>query len=498
MYLTSSTAGGLITQSISRRVVSNTALTAGGTSILTLDQAVPITTYDTFQIYGSAYGGNIVWRRYKPANAAIAAKMSLTFTYGVSFQNDSGTAGEVTTTPLAEIGWSSSGSPPYTTVSAPFLQDPDSGTLLFYAPTSLVFGGGTTTTPASEIKVLLAINQSNLYAFAPSSGFEGTMFSVDLASNASRAKTQVIYVGDWRDPGNQSNMNDYAQDLLDSIKDTVVEGSITYYDLYEPALTIGTAATVTGDTFTTGYETCTSFTGHPGCPVLGVDLEWTNEGASTFVTTMQCSNRRAHYSDSQFLKPERQYVPLGFSNGFFLGAAGFSDNNGTGQEGVGHAGAIISDGDQTYPGQPTDRNDGDGGAPGEGLSGGGLGTGLEGGGPDTGLGAMFGGGEGQGGDFGFDEASDGGGSGGPKTSHAQRVQATQDAQAARIESAQQRNVQRASERQGAIAEVSAKRQAGIEAAQAAQAARIARSQAAARAAQAQRQAGIEVVGGDDE
>ena len=309
LYLQSSTLGG-ITQSTSRNIVSNTSLTAGGTSTLTLDYPLSSTTYDSYKIHGNSLGANIVYRQYQVANSFIGAAMSRQFTYPVAWLSSAGDQATLVSYPTASICWSNSGSPPFTESPMQFTFDPTSGTILLLKPSALVYGGGSVTTPASDVRVLLAINQDSLFANAPSSGFEGTMYTVDLASTSARAKTLVVNVQDWRDPTNQAGMALYAQDLLDSVKDTVVEGAIVYNGFYEAALDFGMAATVTGTGYTTGFEVCSSFTGG-GCPVVEVELGWEQGTGNQFLTVMHCSNRRAHYEIAQFLKPDRVFVAIG-------------------------------------------------------------------------------------------------------------------------------------------------------------------------------------------
>ena len=64
-----------VQQLFSARVIASTAMTAGGTSTLTLDQALPALTYNSYRMYALSYAGNVVWRRYLVTNRAIAAAM---------------------------------------------------------------------------------------------------------------------------------------------------------------------------------------------------------------------------------------------------------------------------------------------------------------------------------------------------------------------------------------------------------------------------------------
>jgi hypothetical protein len=282
-------------------------------------------------------------------NAALGAAMTRTFNYPVPFISSAGNNAELVSTPTASICYSVSGSPPFTEEPLQFDIDPSTSHIYTYKPTSLVFGGGSTTTPASDVRVLLAINQSPNHVFAPVdiSGvpqYEGTFFTADLASDTTRAKTLVVTCTDWRDPS-QGNLQIYAQDILDSVKDATYEGTLVYRGLYTAALTFGTAVTVTGAGFTTGWETLSSFSGHPGLPVTEVELEWDNGSASIYTTTLHCSNRRAHYSASEFLHPARSFVPIGFSapEGFNSASSDFSQASGPDPTATQNPSSLMSD-----------------------------------------------------------------------------------------------------------------------------------------------------------
>src|SRR4029077_8194561 len=128
-----------------------------------------------------------------------------------------------------------------------------------------------------------------------------------------------VTVGAWRDPANLAGMLLYAADMLDSVKDAVCEGTLTYLGLYEPALAPGNAYSVTGSSYTTGWE---------GLSLAHVEtqLEWSVDGLS-HVTTIRVSNRRAPFSAEAFLHPDRTGVVFDWDVGasLFGGMIGGAD-----------------------------------------------------------------------------------------------------------------------------------------------------------------------------
>jgi len=285
--------GSGITQFVSRRIVSNTALTAGGTCTLTLDRGLPATNYDTFAIYGLSNGASLVYRKYKVADDDQAAALARVFTYPAVFVGVSGNVATLTSAPMGSVCWSASGSPPFNEYPMAFTQDPVAGTVTF-AQSLYSFLGSK---PPSDVRCLLAVNTGVLTAVKPASGYEGTSNTVEGLED-----TLTVTCDNWRDPANQASMDAYAQDLLDSVSDTVVEGEIVIHDLFEAGLTFGTAASVTGDTYTTGWEDL-------ALPILESRLRW-NSGAGTHYTmTLHCSNRRSHYTSEAFMRPDRSTTP---------------------------------------------------------------------------------------------------------------------------------------------------------------------------------------------
>jgi len=296
-----------IQQMFSARVIANTAMTAGGSSTLTLDRALPATTYNAYRLYALSNLGNVVWRRYKVTNSFIAAQMQQFFPYPFAFRNSDGTAATMTTSPVCTVYWSSSGSPPYNQSSIGVQIDPVSGTITTVSPTSLVYGGGVVT-PPTDVQVFLPVANGSLEVQAPSGGgYAGTTYTVEGIS-----RTKTVTVRDWRDYSLTTNMQTYANELFDSIKDVVVEGTIAYLGLPTTYLAPAQAVSITGNGYTTGYESL-------ALPVASIDIQF-NAGprGTSYVSTLHLSNRRARYTGNIFVRPAitGQQLGLGSSPGY--------------------------------------------------------------------------------------------------------------------------------------------------------------------------------------
>ena len=120
-----------------------------------------------------------------------------------------------------------------------------------------------------------------------------------------------------------------ANEYLDSVKDVVYEGSIPYFGLLPSALTIGHALNIAGSGYATGWESL-------AVPIVAVDLEYRErDGATSFVTTLAFSNRRAPYSGAPLVRPAVKGQPIGTTEGIInLADAGVSTATPSGVQGV--------------------------------------------------------------------------------------------------------------------------------------------------------------------
>jgi hypothetical protein len=280
-----------VQQSFTVRVTANTAMTAGGTSTLSLDRALPSTSYNSYRLTMSSSGGNVVWRRYKVMNATVAAAMQQVFPYPFAFRNSDGTAAAMTSAPVCTVYWSASGNPPYNQSTIGVQIDPVAGTITTVSPTSLVYGGGVVT-PPTDVQVFLPIATGELSVQYPTSGYAGTLYTVEGIQ-----RTKTITVRAWTDYSLNANMAAYAYEQFTSFCNVVVEGSISYLGLPTTYLAPGQAISITGNSYTTGYESVT-------LPVASIDIQF-NPGpaGTTYVSTMNLSNRQARFSADVFVRP---------------------------------------------------------------------------------------------------------------------------------------------------------------------------------------------------
>ena len=297
------------------QITANTSLSAGGTSTLTITPAAPATTYNSYQIYGTAGGASFVWRRYSVTNAAIAAQLANYFPYPVAYRNSDGTSATLVSTPCGTVfdGLEQSG--------IGIAVDPTAGTILAAKPTALVFSAdGVTPNPVTNFQVFVPVNTGALTTVWPASGYEGTAYT---ALGIQRTKT--ISVNDWRDISNLANMTLFASEYLDCVKDVVYEGSLPYYGLLNTPLLWGHSLDILGSTYPTGWEAL-------GLPIVAVDLEYQERsGATNYVTTLSFSNRRAPFTGAALQRPNVVGQPFGIGN--FTGAENLAGQQRSGGSG---------------------------------------------------------------------------------------------------------------------------------------------------------------------
>jgi hypothetical protein len=296
IILASDSLAGKVTQYWTARIIANTA-TSGGQSKLTIDAPLLDLTYQSFQIYGLAAGANVVGRRYRITNAAIAHTLQLAFPYPVAFVYAGGSAAEMVSSPMGIVWYSPTGStsPPFNMSTVGLTIDPDGGLIYFNTPVYITAGGVMTPVrwPA-VVQAFLAVATGTLTAVAPkTTTHAGTLFTVEGVS-----RTKYITVLEWRDYSNQANMETFASEVLDSVKDVVIEGSLPYLGMPGVSwLVPGNSVSIAGRDFTTGWEQI-------AIPVVSVDVVFQTGAAGTsYVTTLQLSNRRTPYDAANFLRP---------------------------------------------------------------------------------------------------------------------------------------------------------------------------------------------------
>jgi hypothetical protein len=268
---------------------------AGGTSVITIANALQNTGYTRYEIIGQNTPSANTWRVYTIADAYIAAHLVARFSKATPFA----TADSLSYTyyPTAAIYWSSTGNPPYNSIFAPFDLLIGQGQLRFVVPVVKAWGtqsvldtGGFTTRTSTngvpaDIKVMVPYSRGALTLRTPTTGYTGTANSVDGLT-----KTKYVDLQSWKWLGDGSTqVQPLANMYLDSVKDTIVEGSLTYMGYASDFLSPGYAVNIAG-TMATSYST--GWMSSMVAPVQGAEFSWGPENPTEIVTTLQLSTRR--------------------------------------------------------------------------------------------------------------------------------------------------------------------------------------------------------------
>lgn len=285
------------TQYFTAQVVANTAMVPGGTAIFQLATPAPATSYTSFQLFGTSGGANVVWRRYKPSNADIAARMANYFPYPMAYRNSDNTSATLTSTPKCTVFYSPSGSPPYEQLGMGLALDPVAGTVLTVRPTSLVFSGdGVTITPVDNVQVFLPVHVGELFTVWPPDSMGSPVYAGSMFDDLAIERTKTISVNDWRDQSNSANMNLMAHEFFDSFCNIVIEGTITYHGFLADAVNFNRLLTITAS-----YPIPTLWS---GIPIISCEVIFNERGGATsYSTVLSFSNRRLPYSGAALARP---------------------------------------------------------------------------------------------------------------------------------------------------------------------------------------------------
>lgn len=280
-----------------RRIASHPSLTAAGTCDLTVDLALPHTNFTKYMLRGLTGGASTVWTCYQLptwAREVVAPHSQYPFAY----RNAAGSGAMLTSTALGIVLYSNTGTAPYSEVTVEIRVEPSTGLAWFPYPTFLTAGGRV----PSDVRVIVP-----LYTGANSVASPQDVGGLPVHSGTSNdyiERTLYVTIPGWRDPLQSTDAQAYADDLFDSIKDTIVEGSMSYLGFLEESLFPGLAVNVASADFTTGWESV-------ALPVTETNLEWNANGIN-MSTSFKCSNRRAHFSDDAFMHPARTGLALDF------------------------------------------------------------------------------------------------------------------------------------------------------------------------------------------
>ena len=292
-----------------KHITANTALTAGGTSVLTLDSPLSGSSYTRYQIRGANTGGpSADYRRYNITNTYVAQHLQPMFPFAVPF-SPSQFFVEQTTMPQSTISYSSGGLALQAQI--PFEIVPYDGTnngyVLFYNPVVTVNNsqaaleaGGSSITKPDDVCVFVPFSVGTLNVQSPAAGgYSGTAYSVFGVQ-----RTLYRDYGNWLDPRQGTAMQQLADAVLATVSQALQEGQVTYYGQYMTALNPGSpiALNLTHFSRATGYESMNA-------PCRSVTLEWPQNGGSMWLTRINFSTRRQAYSG------DRLYVHANYAEG---------------------------------------------------------------------------------------------------------------------------------------------------------------------------------------
>jgi hypothetical protein len=321
------------------RVVANTAQVAGATSNVTVEGSVP-SGYNSYQMFATAAGTLNVWQLYKfTNNAPYAGKIAQQFPWPVPCLFSDGTGATMTSTPLAWVCHSDNGQEPYLRAQIGITIDSLAGTLRTETPTvvpfgnhdNLVKGGADTDGIPDDVQALLPVIVGNLSAVCPANtgypattpAYSGTSHTIEGLS-----ETYTITVPAWIDKANQAQMDLYACDLLDSVKDTIIDGSLRQLRFNGPLLSrFGQALQLSAPVVDDEPLYQTRWDGI-AIPILQVTLQWNKPGSgkNKYTTSYHVSNQRDALGADYFVRPTHVGLEIGGGSegvpmGGFLGGS---------------------------------------------------------------------------------------------------------------------------------------------------------------------------------
>lgn len=314
--------GSTIGFSENRKITACTALTAGGTSDITVDRPFD-NSYTNYQIIGNATAsGSDTWRLYQLTNTYVGGHLVKNFCRAYPWVTG-GSLVSMVSTPVASIVNSDG-----VEVPAFFEIIPSLNSVRFTKPTvqafgtpaKLVTGGATTDGIPANIRVLVPFSRGPLEAVYPPNDtggnpqFNGTLYTVDDI-----ARTEVRNAPQWVDVRDQAKFNLMAEQLWKCISNTEVSGSLVYYGLYSAGLNLGQKLNVAqADGVVIGLESVNA-------PVRSVTLAYS--GAAGYTTTLNFSTKLRPWSGESLYQP--QSWGRGSARESFTGPASFSAYQGS-------------------------------------------------------------------------------------------------------------------------------------------------------------------------
>lgn len=290
---------------INRKVVYNTALTAGGKSYLQLDNLLPNIDYAKFTMIPGIQPGTLTWRRYKierktADDKSIAKYAQPAFPVPIPWEHTDGTALSFTQAAIATIYCTPTGEAEERKTSCSLSIDRKNEAIIlalpsvtfFGQPQSLQTGGVDVDGQPDNIRVFLPVALKPLEIIEPPNDeegnpvFSGTCFTIDGIE-----RTHYVNLPDWVSELDTGPIRLWARQILDGIKDTIVDGSAIVYD-FDPVYRPGVAIEFVDSCYEVSpYASYTS-------QIYSCLVRFNHGGAIPYHTEYAVSNRRDQYRGS--------------------------------------------------------------------------------------------------------------------------------------------------------------------------------------------------------
>lgn len=283
----------------SRPVFSNTALAAGSgqTSEITVEFPLEGSAYQRYELIGRGSGRSHVWRRFRPADPAVAAALAKRFARLMPFRFENGV--QMVRFPMGVVRWIENGATKAVALVVEI--DPADGTIWFSQPVCALTSsrdalttGGAAVTPPFDVCVYAPVRWGNLEAVAPASGYGGTAHLLH-----GWQETRVIDVPSWNDPGALGRLTALAQAIHASVAGLVVEGQIVHHGRAPALESLGFAVELAAIDAPGGAAVPTGLEG-VALPVRSTTLEWPERGADVHRVALAVSTRRHGVSGDRF------------------------------------------------------------------------------------------------------------------------------------------------------------------------------------------------------
>ncbi len=287
IWVINPTATGILQQEM-RVITASASMSAGGHAVITLDRPLVNGGYTNYRMVVAPVNSKAdVWRRFNVTSTVALGNLVHKFQPPVRWTSNG--VSQLISYPAGNVVKG------FVQWPASFQIDYQHNQIVFNEPVvkalntqpNLDLGGAAVTIP-DDVQAAIPYSRGTLSARAPSTGYSGTLYTV-----AGVQRVATVDAPQWIWAGDQSIYNDYAAMKLDTVKNTVITGNVTYLGLYANALTLGIALNIAGSSYTTGWESINA-------PVRSVSIAWPPDGPVNFVTSMTVNNRRKQATGDNF------------------------------------------------------------------------------------------------------------------------------------------------------------------------------------------------------